>query len=58
MGAGVAVAAGAALQKVEQGVLGLQPGAFVLHVDEMTGVAHGGELAVGQVRGEQACVGG
>lgn len=30
----------------------------MLHVDEVAGVAHGGELAVGQVRGEQAGVGG
>lgn len=47
---------GAVLQEVEQGVLGLQPGAFVLHVDEVASVADRGELAIVDVLGHQSGV--
>ena len=53
---GEAFAGGVVLQKGQQGVLGLQPGAFVFHVDKVAGVADRGEVAVVDVAGHQAGV--
>lgn len=55
---GEAFAGGAVLQEAQQGVLGLQPCTLVFHVDEVAGVADGGEVAVVDVLGHQAGVGG
>lgn len=55
---GEAFAGGVVLQEAQQGILGLQPGAFMFHIDEVAGVTDRGEVAVVDVLGHQAGVGG